>query len=162
MKKVIVSLVLCGGITVGILSERIVYADDTLNGSTEVGAEVIKGDVTLAMDSATDFGSQPLSETVDFGAKDINYTVTDYSGTTDGFTISAKLTDTDDTRSLKIGETELSETAAAVITKDSNEVGDNTDKISATLVYTGVTKVQKYATTIEWNVTKASINKISE
>ncbi|CAK20207.1 hypothetical protein WJ048_04025 [Listeria welshimeri] len=162
MKKIILSTVLCGGILMGMMNGLTVQAADTLSGNTEIGAEVIKGDVSLTIDATTDFGSQPLSETVDFGSKDINYTVTDYSGTTNGYEISAKLADADGKRSLKIGEVELSEEVVPVVTKDVNIVGENSDKVTSTLVYTNVTKVQKYTSTIEWNLTKGSSKQISE
>lgn len=162
MKKIILSIVLCGGVLLGMTNGLTVQAADTLSGNTEIGAEVIKGDVSLTIDATTDFGSQPLSGTVDFGSKDIYYTVTDWSGTTNGYEISAKLADTDDKRSLKIGEVELSEEAAPVVTKDENSVGENSDKVASSLVYTNVTKVQKYTSTIEWNLTKGTSEQISE
>ncbi|MFK4943882.1 hypothetical protein ACFX18_07020 [Lactococcus garvieae] len=138
------------------------HADDTLTGTTAVSSEVTKGDVTLKIDTTTDFGQQPLSAVVDFGTTDVNYTVTDYSGDVKGFTIAAKLADTDSKRSLKIGEVELSGTAASVVTTDTNVVGDNTNKVSAALKYTGVEKVQKYASSIEWSLTKGTTRQIAE
>ncbi|PGE39011.1 hypothetical protein COM63_31520, partial [Bacillus cereus] len=79
-----------------------------------------------------------------------------------GFTIAAKLADTDSKRSLKIGEVELSDTTAPVITTDTNVVGDNTNKVYAALKYTGVKKVQKYASNIEWSLTKGTTRQIAE
>lgn len=162
MKKIILSAVLCGGVFVASTSMLTAHAEDTLSGTTAVNSEVVKGDVTLKVDEGTDFGQQPLSAVVDFGTKDVNYTVTDYSGDVNGFTIAAKLADTDAKRSLKIGEVELSETAAPVVTKDTDAVGDNTDKVSAALKYTGVEKVQKYASRIEWSLTKGTTRQIAE
>lgn len=162
MKKFILSAVLCGGVLVASSSMLTVHADDTLTGTTAVNSEVVKGDVTLKVDEATDFGQKALSSVVDFGSKDINYTVTDYSGDVKGFTISAKLTDTDDKRSLKIGDVELSDQEAPVVTKASNTVGENTDKVAAALKYTGVEKVQKYASSIEWSLTKGTTAQIAE
>ncbi|WP_404898609.1 hypothetical protein [Lactococcus garvieae] len=138
------------------------HADDTLTGTTAVSSEVTKGDVTLKIDTTTDFGQQPLSAVVDFGTTNVNYTVTDYSGDVKGFTIAAKLADTDSKRSLKIGEVELSDTAATVVTTNTNVVGDNTNKVSAALKYTGVEKVQKYASSIEWSLTKGTTRQIAE
>lgn len=162
MKKIILSTVLCGGILVASSSMLTAHADDTLTGTTAVSSEVTKGDVTLKIDTTTDFGQQPLSAVVDFGTTDVNYTVTDYSGDVKGFTIAAKLADTDSKRSLKIGEVELSDTAASVVTTDTNVVGDNTNKVSAALKYTGVEKVQKYASSIEWSLTKGTTRQIAE
>ncbi|MFK4881361.1 hypothetical protein QR692_08755 [Lactococcus petauri] len=162
MKKIILSAVLCGGIFVASSSMLTAHADDTLTGTTAVSSEVTKGDVTLKIDTTTDFGQQPLSAVVDFGTTDVNYTVTDYSGDVKGFTIAAKLADTDSKRSLKIGEVELSGTAASVVTTDTNVVGDNTNKVSAALKYTGVEKVQKYASSIEWSLTKGTTRQIAE
>lgn len=162
MKKIILSAVLCGGVFVASTSMLTVHADDNLTGTTAVSSEVVKGDVSLKIDSTTDFGKQPLSTVVDFGTRDVNYTVTDYSGDVKGFTIAAKLADTDAKRSLKIGKVELSETAAPVVTKDTDAVGDNTDKVSAALKYTGVEKVQKYASSIEWSLTKGTTRQITE
>lgn len=162
MKKIILSAVLCGGIFVASSSMLTAHADDTLTGTTAVSSEVTKGDVTLKIDTTTDFGQQPLSAVVDFGTTAVNYTVTDYSGDVKGFTIAAKLADTDSKRSLKIGEVELSGTAASVVTTDTNVVGDNTNKVSAALKYTGVEKVQKYASSIEWSLTKGTTRQIAE
>lgn len=162
MKKIILSTVLCGGILVASSSMLTVHADDILTGTTAVSSEVTKGDVTLKIDTTTDFGQQPLSAVVDFGKTDVNYTVTDYSGDVKGFTIAAKLADTDSKRSLKIGEVELSNTTAPVITTDTNVVGDNTNKVYAALKYTGVKKVQKYASNIEWSLTKGTTRQIAE
>lgn len=162
MKKRILGLTLLGGLLIGATNATSAEAADVLNGSTEIGAEVVKGDVTLIVDNKTDFGTQPLSSVVDFGLKDINYTVADYSGTTNGFSISAKLTDIDEKRSLRLDGIELSDVAVPVVTKDSNLVGDNVDKVSSGLIYTGVTKAEKYTSTIEWNLTKATTKQISE
>ncbi|KSU19376.1 hypothetical protein [Lactococcus lactis] len=162
MKKFILSAVLCGGVLVASSSILTVHADDTLKGTTAVNSEVVKGDVTLKVDEATDFGQKALNSVVDFGSKYINYTVTDYSGDVKGFTISAKLTDTDDKRSLKIGDVELSGQEAPVVTKATDAVGENTDKVVAALKYTGVEKVQKYVSSIEWSLTKGTTAQISE
>ncbi len=162
MKKKITGTLLLGSILLGASIGMVAQAADTLNGSTEIGAEITRGDVILSIDSPTNFGSQPLSAIVDFGSKEIKYTVTDYSGLTNGFTISAKLTDTDEKRSLKIGEAELSETTAPVIKKTTNTVGENKDKVTSSLTYTGVTKTQNYTSTIEWNLSKVDTKQISE
>lgn len=162
MKKIILSAVLCGGVLVASSAMLTAQADDTLSGTTAVSSEVVKGDVTLTVDNSTDFGQKPLANIVDFGAHDINYTVTDYSGTTDGYTISAKLTDTDAKRSLKIGDVELSDTDAQVVSQSSDQVGDNADKVSATLKYTGVTEAKAYTSSIEWTLTKATTRSIAE
>lgn len=162
MKKIVVSAVVCGGIIMGMSSGITAQAADQLNGSTAIGADVTKGELTLQVDATTDFGSQPLSDVVDFGSKDMGYTVTDYTGTTTGFELSAKVTDTDTKRSLKIGGKELSETATPIVTEATNVVGENTKTVAAELVYTGVEKVQKYTSNIEWNLTKTTTEQISE
>lgn len=164
MKKIGYSLLFTGSLLIFISfgSGNIVHATDNLTGNTKVGAEVIKGDVSLTVDQTVDFGKQPLSQVVDFGSKDINYVVTDYSGTTNGYELSAKLTDTDNTRSLKVQGVELSNIASPVMKKTMNSVGDNNDKVSSSLKYTGVTKAQKYSSSIEWNLTKVSTKQISE
>lgn len=162
MKKVIVSAVLCGGILMGITSGVTAQAADQLDGNTIIGAEVIKGDITLKVDNTIDFGSQPLSDVVDFGSKDISYTVTDYTGATNGFELSAKVMDTDEKRSLKFGDIELSEIATPVVIEATNIVGENTKTVSSSLVYTGIEKVQKYTSNVEWNLNKSTTKQISE
>lgn len=161
MKKLL-SMTLCVGILLGASSAVTAHADGTTTGTTTVNSEVTKGETTLKVDGATDFGQKPLSSVVDFGTRDINYTVTDYTGETNGFTISAKLSDKDDKRSVKIGEVELSQDAASVVTKSTDTVGENTDKVSASLKYTGIEKVQKYTSSIEWSLTKGSSAQIAE
>lgn len=157
---------ICATLYVGTLicasSITTVHAADTLTATTTVNSEVIKGDITLQVDKTIDFGQQPLSRVVNFGTKNINYTVTDYVGKTNGFTISAKLSDVDAKRSVKIGEVELSQDAASVVTKSTDTVGENTDKVSASLKYTGIEKVQKYTSSIEWSLTKGNSAQIAE
>lgn len=161
MKKLL-SMTLCVGILLGASSAITAHADGTTTGTTTVNSEVTKGDLTLKVDGSTDFGQKPLSSVVDFGTRDINYTVTNYTGETNGFTISAKLSDKDDKRSVKIGEVELSQTAAAVVTKSTDAVGENTDKVSASLKYTGVEKAQKCTFNIEWTLTNGTSAQIAE
>ena len=156
MKKLILSLLLCGGIFSLLVKPLATHAEDTTTGTTAITSEVVRGDVTLKVDAELNFGKQPLSAVVNFGSKEMNYTVTDYSGENDGFIIAAKLTDTDPTRSLKIGDVELSATAAPIVTKETDIVGENQEKLTATLTYTGLKKVQTYTSTIEWNLTKGT------
>lgn len=162
MKKAILSTVLCGGILMGMTSGLTAQAADQLDGNTTIGADVTKGDITLQVDTETDFGSQPLSGVVDFGSTDISYTVIDYTGTTNGFELSAKVMDTNEKRSLNIGGKELSETAQPVATEANNVVGENTKTVSSALKYTGIEKVQKYTSEVEWNLTKSTTKQISE
>lgn len=159
MKNMILSAVLCGGILI-VSSPMLTAHADTLTGTTAVSSKVVKGDVTLDVDSTINFGEKPLNSVVDFGTKPVNYTVTDYSGNSNGFTISAKLADVDAKRSLKIGSVELSDKEAMVVTKATDVVGDNTDNLSATLMYTGVDKVQSYTSSIEWTLTKGTSSQI--
>ncbi|HEM7699985.1 TPA: hypothetical protein U2K93_001647 [Enterococcus faecalis] len=162
MKKVIVSAVLCGGVLMGMTSGLTAQAADQLDGKTTIGSEVIKGDITLKVNDNIDFGVKPLSGVVDFGTKEISYTVTDYTGTTNGFELSAKVMNKDGKRSLKIGDKELSEKAQAVVTEANNVVGENTKTVSSALKYTGIEKVQKYTSNVEWNLTKSTTKQISE
>ncbi|MBF8807314.1 MAG: hypothetical protein IC227_01445 [Enterococcus lacertideformus] len=156
MKKMSLFILLCGGILITSTKAVTVHADDSMVGTTSVTSEVVRGDVILKMDSAINFGQKPLSAVVDFGSKEMNYTVTDYSGDTDGFMITAKLTDADPKRSLTIGDVELSTTAAPIVTKEVNVVGENSEKVTATLKYTGLEKIQTYTSTIEWMLTKGT------
>lgn len=162
MKKVIVSAVLCGGVLMGMTSGITAQAADVLAGNTNISAAVTQGDVTLSVDTDVEFGTQPLSNVVNFGEKTISYTVMDYSGTTNGFEISAKVTDKDEKRSLKIAETELTEEAANVVRSEANSVGENTGNVTSALVYSGVQTAQAFTTTVEWNLTKGTTSQISE
>lgn len=162
MKKTILRVLVCSGMLFSLFCGVKVYAEDVLNGDTEIGAEVIKGDLSLIVDKNIDFGKQPLNSTVDFGTQDIKYNVLDYTGKTNGYELTAKLTDIDEKRVLKIDEVEISDTAALVVSKDSNVVGKNEDKVAAKLVYNGITSVQKYTSSIEWNLTKVTAREILE
>ncbi|MFC0234312.1 hypothetical protein ACFFIF_09950 [Vagococcus entomophilus] len=153
---------LLGIVLVGLVGGKQALADDTLNGNTAISAEVTAGDVTLDVDKNIDFGKKALADIVDFGSQDIGYTVTDYSGTTDGYSISAKLTDKDETRTVKLGDTVLSTDAAVVVKPTSNKVGENKDKVKAALSYEGVTSVKKFTSTIEWTLTKGRTEQIGE
>lgn len=162
-KTMITGSVVCGTMLVmGLTSSLTVSADDTLAGSTTIGAEVTKGDTILAIDKNINFGQKPLADKVDFGPQDIKYTVTDYTGTKDGYSISAKLTDEDTTRSLKINGEELSQTPIEVITADANKVGENGATVTAELVYTGAQDTTTFNSTVEWVLTKATTRAIKE
>lgn len=163
MKKVIMTgSLVCGTILVMGLSTGLTVQADELTGNTAIGAEVIKGDTVLEIDKNTNFGQKSLSDVVNFGTQDINYTVTDYTGTKNGFSISAKLTDTDATRSLKVSGEELSETAVEVVNADTNAVGANVAKVEIGLVYTKAQDTKVFNSTIEWELTKATTKSISE
>ncbi|WKK68808.1 hypothetical protein [Brochothrix thermosphacta] len=162
-KSMIKGSILCGTmVLVGLNSGLTAQAADSLSGNTNVGAEVTTGDVILKVNSSTDFGQKPLDKVVDFGKKNINYTVTDYTGTKNGFSISAKLGDSDTTRSLKIGDKELSETAVAVVIAGSNTVGPNEGVVEASLIYTDAQDTQKLNSVIEWELTNTTTREISE
>ncbi len=162
MKKIILSAMLCGGMLLGVANSGVAHAADKLTGNTTATATVTKGDVTLDIDSAINFDPQPLSGDVNFGSQDVNYKVTDYSGDTKGYQLSAKLGDTDATRTVKIGDTTLSDSAAVVASKDSNIVGENADKLSVSLEYNGIKEVKDYSTAIQWNLTKTQTEQITE
>ncbi|EUJ41143.1 hypothetical protein [Brochothrix campestris] len=139
-----------------------VHADDVLTGNTTIDAQVTKGDLILAMDEKTDFGTQPLGDKIDFGTKDIAFTVTDFTGTTTGFTLTAQLGDTDAKRSLKVGGVELSETAVTVLSKPTNIIGENKEKVGAQLVYTNVNETKVFQTLVKWQLTNATTKDIAE
>lgn len=127
------------------------------SGTTDLTAATTAGDISLTVDPTVDFGSKPLADVVAFGTKEINYTVTDYTGTTDGFTLTAKLKDDDATESLKLDTNELSTTAINIAAPTTDVFGDNAGKTSADLTYTGVKTVTTLTSTIEWNLTKATV-----
>lgn len=139
-----------------------VKADDVLTGNTTIDAQVTKGDLVIGMDATTDFGQKPLGNKVDFGTKEIAFTITDFTGSTKGYQITAQLADTDKKRSLKVGGVELSEMAATVLTKDSNVIGENKDKVAAQLVYTNLTEMKVYKTIVKWQLTNTASKDISE
>ena len=154
--------VVCGGMMAFSFVSNVNAADKT-NGETTVNSEITQGEVTLTVDGTTNFGQKALAPVVKFGEQDINFKVTDYSGTTDGYTITAKLGDADTTRSLKIGESELSDTQATeVFAKDSHEVGENEGSVKAALTYTGATETRAFTSVINWELTKGSTADIAE
>lgn len=162
MKKMMIAgTVLLGGLLSGVASGVTAHAADTTNGSTDIGAEVVRGDVTLTVNQSINFGSQPLAADVDFGSKDIGIYVIDFSGTTNGYTVSAKLTDTDAARILKVAGKELSEQSTEVVIRESNGI-QNQDTVEAELSYNGLTELGTYSSTIEWNLIKATTSQIAE
>lgn len=157
MKKIILSAALCGGVLLASAATlTVAHADDVKKDSTVVTSEVTKGDLTLVVEKDADFGTKPLASTVTFDTRNIGFNVIDYSGNTDGYEVSAKLTDKDEKRVLKLADKELSDAPQVISAPKTNKVGDNGDAVSAVLSYTGITKVQKYASTIEWSVEPAT------
>lgn len=162
MKTIILRTVLCGGVLVGMTSGMTVQAD-TLDGNTKLSAEVTQGEVNLSIQEEVKYDAQPLSSSVDFGEKLVEFRVTDYSGTTNGYEISAKLLDNDDKRFVTINSDEISETARTVFIAESNTVGINLPElVEVGLQYKGIEKTMTYTTDIEWTLTKATTEQISE
>ncbi|ODJ58899.1 hypothetical protein [Brochothrix thermosphacta] len=140
-----------------------VSAEDKMNGETTVNSEITKGEVTLEVDATTNFGKKELAPVVNFDDQVINFKVTDYSGTTNGYTITAKLGDADTTRSLKIGESELSNTdATEVVAEATHDVGENEGSVNAALKYTDATETREFTSVINWELTKGSTADIAE
>ncbi|WP_407350019.1 hypothetical protein VNN41_03270 [Lactococcus garvieae] len=163
MKKISLSTVLGGVILFGAgLIVPTVQAADVLSGDTAVSATVAGGDVTLTVDATKDFGSQPMAPVIDFGTQDIGYTVTDYSGNTRGYSITAKLGDDVTERTLSVGGKELSTTAQEVVNEASSSAGDHTGTLPAALQYEGVTTPGALSSTINWELTKATYKMIAE
>lgn len=159
--------VICGGMMAFSFVSSVSAADKT-NGETTVNSEITQGEVTLAVDAETNFGSKELAPIVDFDDQVINFKVTDYSGTTNGYTITAKLGDADTTRSLRItgtsgSESELSNTdATEVVAEATHDVGENEGSVNAALKYTGATETRAFTSVINWELTKASTTDIAE
>lgn len=163
MKKIIMNTVICGAILAGTSATMTnVYAADVLSGDTAVNATVGEGNVTLTVDDTIDFGSQQLSDIIDFGSKDINYKVTDYSGNEFGYSVTAVLGDDDTTRTLNVGGTDLSTTAAEVVTETSSSAGEHPGTLPAALQYEGVTTPGALSSSITWTLTKATSMMIAE
>lgn len=162
MKKTILSIALCGGILASVGTAVIVHADDTKTGTTEVTSKVLAGDISLLIDNSVNFGEKTLAKEVDFGSKDVNFTVTDYTGAPKGFTIQAVLKDEDAKRVVTVGDKELSKTATQVYSVKANNNGDNIGKVAATLKYTGLDTAKVYTTNIEWTLSAGTSKAISE
>ncbi|ATF25653.1 hypothetical protein [Brochothrix thermosphacta] len=154
--------VICGGMMAFSFVSS-VSADNTMNGETTVNSEITEGEVTLEVDATTNFGKKELAPVVNFDDQVINFKVTDYSGTTNGYTITAKLGDADTTRSLKIGESELSNTdATEVAAEATHDVGENEGSVNAALKYTDATEKKAFTSVINWELTKGSTADIAE
>ncbi|MCS8569848.1 hypothetical protein [Pediococcus pentosaceus] len=165
MKKIILSAMLCGGMLLGVANSGVAHAADKLSGTTTATATVAKGDVTLDVDSTAKFANpQPLSADVKFDGASVGYTVTDYSGDTNGYTLSAKLTDTDATRTVMVGDTPLDPEGGAtkVVTKDTDKTTNPEETLSLSVEYKGITEVKDYTTTIEWDLQKAQTQQFKE
>ncbi|GMC02491.1 hypothetical protein K5E_21570 [Enterococcus thailandicus] len=162
MKKIVLGIVCFVGITLMLIQNMNVYADDILHGNTAIGSEVTHGDVSLSVDAQIDFGKKKLDKVVDFGSRNITVTVSDYTGDMAGYEVTARLLDTDYKRTLKIGNTELSDTEVSVIKKDTNVVGENIDTEVVSLSYTGLTNAQIVVSNIEWNLSKVHTYQINE
>lgn len=138
-------------------------------GSTDVVADVTSGDFRFTVDSMVKYDAQPFASTIDFGTHAINYTVSDNTGDTNGYTLSAHLMDNGSedasfTRTLKFVDDAgadvlvLSATEGLVEAPTTNVVGDNTKSATISLVYSNVTSLEEFEmnpiSTIMWEVTK--------
>ena len=164
MKKLMkTGSVICGGMMAFSFVSSVSAADNNTNGETTVNSEITEGEVTLEVDATTNFGKKELAPVVNFDDQVINFKVTDYSGTTNGYTITAKLGGADTTRSLRIGTSELSNTdATEVVAEATHNVGVNTGSVDAALKYTGATETRAFTSVINWELTKASTTDIAE
>lgn len=156
-----VGMICVGGLLI-IPTSSGVKADDVLAGKTTIEAQVTRGDLIIGIDAKTNFGEQPLNETVDFGSRDIAITIIDYTGSTSGYTITAQLTDADKKRALVVNGVALSETAATVLMKANNQVGENKEKVVAQLKYRNPTETKVYQTVIKWQLTNGTTTEIAE
>ncbi|WP_429960513.1 hypothetical protein [Enterococcus sp. AZ012] len=144
------------------LSVETISADDNLREKNTMSAQVIGGDISFSIENAVIFESQILSSHIDIGSKDIDYVVTDYSGTVDGYEITAKLLDTDPTRILKINDVELSDVSNIVVLTDSNSIGENSDTLNISLEYRGISEAKTYTSIIEWTFSSSQTSEIFE
>jgi len=144
------------------LSVETISADDNLREKNTMSAQVIGGDFSFSIENALIFEAQTLSSHIDIGSKDIDYVVTDYSGTVDGYEITAKLLDTDPTRILKIDDVELSDVSNIVVLTDSNSIGENSDTLNISLEYRGISEAKTYTSIIEWTFSSSQTSEIFE
>jgi hypothetical protein len=184
MKKALAGVLLAGGVVLGMvaLAGPNAQATSVLTGKTAVAAKTIAGDVTLEVGANLDFSDQPLSEAIDFGTKELELTVTDYSGDANGYTIQAQVDGADDKRVLKIdgkdvnsivptppaadGATPATPDPAAATTPSSpvevhaektDTFGKNAPiKLPIALTYSGVTEKQGLTFGIAWTLVKGT------
>jgi hypothetical protein len=182
MKKALAGVLLAGGVILGTvaLAGPNVQATSVLTGKTAVAAKTIAGDVTLEVGANLDFEDQPLSEAIDFGTKELELTVTDYSGDANGYTIQAQVDGADDKRVLKIdgkevnsivptppaadGTTPTTPDPAAtpsspveVHVEKTDTFGKNAPvKLPIALTYAGVTEKQGLTFGIAWTLVKGT------
>jgi len=144
------------------LGVKTISAEDNLEGSTAISAQVVAGNTSFSIENEILFDSQTLSNQIDIGLKEIEYVVTDYSGTVNGYEITAKLLDIDPTRTLKVADVELSDASSFIVSSNSNIVGENTGILDVSLEYKGISEAKTYTTIIEWTYSSSHTSEISE
>jgi hypothetical protein len=170
MKKIFLKALFMGGVlSCTIVGNTSILAADSLTGKTTVTAKTTAGDVTLAINNKLDFGDQQLSDLIDFGSKEITYHVTDYSGDTNGYSLQARVEDSDANRMLKVNSTDISAVGTVdsqgnslpPITIDSVKTdifGINPDKkVTISLKYSNLKEKSILNTTIDWILVKGSV-----
>lgn len=157
MKKLVVStLLLSSMVLIGVGANA-----EEANGPTQVNSEVIAGDVTFVINNLVDFGQKPLDASVDFGTKPISYTVTDYSGNAEGFSVTASITGVNEKINLSVGDQVLSSTPAEVLTKSTLSFGANPGEVNSSLSLVGAESLGQYNETITW-VFQKNVSTIEE
>ncbi|MBZ6003762.1 hypothetical protein KII95_07000 [Leuconostoc gelidum subsp. aenigmaticum] len=155
--------ILAVGMIVGPLTS--VNADDTLNGTTNVTSEVTRGDLSLKVADSVDFGKQVLSPVVDFGTKGIDYTVTNYTGELDGYTISVKADADVSERSFKVGDVSnasATDATAVTVAAEDDQNGDKLGTADSALSYAGLKTIGKYNTELTWTLTQGTPEQFAE
>jgi len=164
MKKAL-GLLLCGGVLVAGMPTISASADDVTTGETALSAYLSRGDMVLGVDKEVNFGQQQLTEdaNVDFGSKQIAYTVDDFTGKQIGFIISAQAGKKDEDRTLNLNGKNISNEAADVVVQEASQYGRNTGEITAELIFDNLTSINKDVTdTITFTITQGTTAQISE
>jgi len=150
-KTMIAGMLLCGGLMIAANGQVASAAD----GKTEVTAEVTPGILELKVPDKIDFGSQPLSDNVKFDQQEVEYTINDYTGSTSGHIINARITSfSDDEKYFIINGIKVAQASFgnAVIATDKNDVGESKKTTTADLSYTNLRRLGTNDFTVEWEI----------
>ena len=170
MKKITLTLaILTLGSTFLATASTQVLAADKLSGSTAAKSVVTKGDLLFTPPDGIDFKSQKLTDgTINFeqvtgtGGK-----VTDYTGDTTGYAITANVADLDKTGLLSANGKLLNDKETAIVLKadtvKTDKFGDNAFNPKFDLSYKGLEHlISGDKATITWTLSKTDPAAITE
>ncbi|MDM8213233.1 hypothetical protein QUW13_05035 [Enterococcus hirae] len=154
------AILLIGGISLGaVFACGSMVSAAPASGQTTITAATEAGEISMTIDPTIDFGTKPLAATIDFGSKDATLVVSDYTGSTNGYTLQAQAEAADANRTLQVKDIPVSDTAPIeVLKKETDTFGVNAaETLPVTLKYSNITEVKTFSFIVDWTLIKGTV-----